>query len=374
MSVALRGNIEDFGIAEIFQLIGQQRKSGALEFTSRGRRIQILFDRGAVVSAAPAHERPAGALADMLVRCGYATRERVDLLRKESESAALGFGNVAVERGVVSESGLEELVALLTRESLFEVLRWSTGSFDFKTQQVDHDHVFESMLGAEQILMDGLRMVDEWNSLESEIPSEKAVVRRVGDFERLWRDAAEASRIRTEDAERVCLLIDGRLSVRRIIDLSRLGTFAAMYVLVELLRGGLIESIERSSNRRSSGASRVSPEQVRGWLAAALPIVLLIAASLAAQEGATRTRAASASWGPGLLIEHAPLAAVRAHFATLRAKHAVEDFRMTSGEWPADWEDLERAQPRVPGALATSVSRPYYYARRDGAVVLTPMR
>ena len=31
MAVALRGNLQDFGIAEVFQLIGQQRKTGTLE-------------------------------------------------------------------------------------------------------------------------------------------------------------------------------------------------------------------------------------------------------------------------------------------------------------------------------------------------------
>ena len=50
MSVALRGNLEDFGIADVFQLVGQQRKTGILEFTGTdGRQVQLRFDRGAVV-------------------------------------------------------------------------------------------------------------------------------------------------------------------------------------------------------------------------------------------------------------------------------------------------------------------------------------
>ena len=58
MSVSLRGNLEDFGIGEIFQLIGQQRKTGILEFSSKRVQIRIRFDRGAVVSAAPVGPRP----------------------------------------------------------------------------------------------------------------------------------------------------------------------------------------------------------------------------------------------------------------------------------------------------------------------------
>ena len=49
MSVALRGNVKDFGIAEVFQLIGQQRKTGILELSGQDQQVQLVFDCGAVV-------------------------------------------------------------------------------------------------------------------------------------------------------------------------------------------------------------------------------------------------------------------------------------------------------------------------------------
>ena len=44
MSTALNGNLKDFGIAEVFQLIGQQRKTGILEISGEEERIRIAFD------------------------------------------------------------------------------------------------------------------------------------------------------------------------------------------------------------------------------------------------------------------------------------------------------------------------------------------
>ncbi len=38
MAVALRGNLQDFGIAEVFQLIGQQRKTGMLKFRTMAQK------------------------------------------------------------------------------------------------------------------------------------------------------------------------------------------------------------------------------------------------------------------------------------------------------------------------------------------------
>ena len=54
MSIALHGNLRDFGIAEVFQLIGQQRKTGTLVVGEGARSILLVFDEGRVVRGGPA--------------------------------------------------------------------------------------------------------------------------------------------------------------------------------------------------------------------------------------------------------------------------------------------------------------------------------
>ena len=53
MSVALRGNLQDFGIAEVFQLIGQQRKTGLLDVSHGDQTVRLAFDAGRVVWGRP---------------------------------------------------------------------------------------------------------------------------------------------------------------------------------------------------------------------------------------------------------------------------------------------------------------------------------
>ena len=55
MSVALHGNLADFGIAEVFQLIGQQRKTGTLVVEGGGGSIFLAFDEGRVVCGSADH-------------------------------------------------------------------------------------------------------------------------------------------------------------------------------------------------------------------------------------------------------------------------------------------------------------------------------
>ena len=56
--MALQGKIDDFGIAEIFQLISQQQRSGALLIKSEGKAAEVIFFNGMVVKTTPFYLSP----------------------------------------------------------------------------------------------------------------------------------------------------------------------------------------------------------------------------------------------------------------------------------------------------------------------------
>ena len=49
--MALKGTLKDFSIADIFQLIGQQQKTGSLYITHEEQISHVMFDQGNVVIA-----------------------------------------------------------------------------------------------------------------------------------------------------------------------------------------------------------------------------------------------------------------------------------------------------------------------------------
>src|SRR5262245_53670861 len=359
-SVALRGNLEDFGIADVFQLIGQQRKTGILELRGEGGHVELRFVGGSVVSAAPMRAEPHAALGEMLARCGLLAAEQVEELRRESEAAAQSVPVLAIERGWVTPEQLQEIEDLLTRETFFAILRWRSGAFDFRAQAVEHARPVDSLHGAEQILMDGLRMLDEWQSFAHAVPSEDLVFEPVGDFA-AWRAAAGASAVPAEAAERVFLLLDGRSNVRQVIDRSRLGTFDAVRALAELRRAGLANLQAPMLASRAPAAAGRSGRAAARTVATAVPLLLLLLAAGAALHARSR-----APEPPGFPIVRSPLAEARTAFATRGARHALEAVRFESGAWP---ESLDARAMAAPGG------RPYYYARRgDGALLLAPER
>lgn len=372
MSVALRGNLQDFGIADVFQLVGQQRKTGILEFKGRQGIVQLRFDQGAVVSAAPAGARAEQALGEMLARCGLLAHEQVVALERECDASAQTVPRLALARGWVCQEDLDKIEDLLTRETFFSVLQWEAGEFDFRAQDVTHQRLFESLLGVEQMLMDGLRMVDEWQGFAEVIPSEDAAFQKVAGFEE-YRSHAQLDATQVESAELVFQLIDGRISARRIIDLSMLGTFDAVRILADLKQAGVIAPLanqEQRSLRPAPQLPRIRREQVRGWIAGLLPLVLLLSAVATALHGASK-----GDPSPGIELRWDPLEALREDYAARGVRHALEAYRLADGRWPGALTELAARGLLDAAALAHPEGRPYYYVEReDGAVLLAPER
>lgn len=375
MSVALRGNLEDFGIADVFQLIGQQRKSGVLEFTGETGHVQLRFDGGLVVSASPVGGRAEEALGNMLVRCGLLTRQKADRLESECDAAAQTVPRLAVSRGWLTQEDLERIEDLLTRETFFDVLRWKRGAFDFRSVPVEHVRRTDSLLGAEQLLMDGLRMIDEWHSFSERVPSEDTVFQRCAGFEE-YRRRSQLDGDQLVAAERVYQLVDGRIPVRRIVDLSLLGTFDAVRLLADLRRAEVIEPMDEEMLKRlKSRGVRVSLDggQAAGAILALLCIGLLGAVSFAALRGLPIADADDPL--PGYALERRAVDSVRAAYGTRRVRHAVETHRFLEGRWPDGVGELETKGLLQRDALARGGGRPYYYRMLDeGVLLLAPER
>jgi hypothetical protein len=367
VSVGLSGNLSDFGIADVFQLIGQQRKTGALELRSGASRAQLTFDRGLVVSAGLVTGRGGelDPLADRLVRCGQLTRERADEAVAAARASAQPLAQILVARGWLDADSVRAAQDLVTRDAIFDLLRWDTGTFDFHAYPIDHDRDPAELLGAEQILMDGLRMVDEWQSFAQLVPSEDTVFTRA-------RGSGSADAI-PGDAERVLALIDGRLSVRRVIDLARLGTFDGMRILSELRAAGAIDAV--AAEDAPIGRRRRARSAAMGWLALRSTAAALVPLAALAAIAWHASPLAAPVVPNDQRIERATLAGLREDYAVRAVRNAIEAYRLERGSWPERLEELSEAGLIEPETLATLGGRAYYSLdREEGPILLAAER
>ena len=92
--MALEGTIKDFGLPDIFQLIGLQRKTGILTLTSDTENITVTFENGMVVMADSSAKRledriDRGDLLDVARQYERGTERLCQRLDAPAESLAL---------------------------------------------------------------------------------------------------------------------------------------------------------------------------------------------------------------------------------------------------------------------------------------------
>ncbi len=368
MAVALRGNLRDFGIAEVFQLIGQQRKTGLLKISHDRRVICLAFDAGSVVWARPSTQPEYEVLGQQLIRGGYLTSDALSSLHAGAKSSGRSLRGLLVSEGVASELDLETLETRVTHDTIFEVLRWADGSFDFLSQAVRHNRPKEKLLGAEQILMDGLRMVDEWQTFCASVPPLESVLEHRGSIEAYREQSRREGNKNVENVEKIYQLVDGRLTLQRIIDLSRLGMFDATRIVADMIGAGLVVGVEKKQTKalgHELHQGRSLGQRLVLSVAAGAPLMVLGAMVFWIHlQGTPRTEHIEA-----FPIERQTFDQARVLFEKRRIRHAVEAHRYLTGDWPASLEELYGSGPSG-NAMAADSSAAYYYSRSENEIVL----
>jgi hypothetical protein len=365
----LRGNLRDFGIGEVFQLIGQQRKTGVLVVDGESDRFEVEFQEGAVACARSAGPHENASLGDMLVRIGLLTADRLVAIEREAESGVQAFRRLLVHLGDLHADQIDEAEDLVARETIFRLLRWRQGSFHFEAVSALEPRPGARLLPAEQILMDGLRMVDEWRTFDAASTRPETVFQRVGRFDAYREASAGRGSAELARSERVFLLIDGRLASRRVIDLSRLGLFEGTRILSEMRRAGVIEplaadAVARFRPRRPHLASAIRGGRAK-WMTWA-PFLALWLVVTGIWLGGAGSPAGSSLEVPAEAI-------ARAAFETRRIRNAADAYRFAKGRWPDDLAALVETGWLSEGSLAAPATAPYHVAHREGAlIVLAP--
>jgi hypothetical protein len=120
---------------------------------------------------------------------------------------------------------------------VYRPFRWTAGRYRFVPEAVDLGEGKIGPLGAENVLMEGIRRVDEWPMILEKIPS-TAMVFKVGSRAgKLNPKKVEPSEVKMLD------LVDGKGTVQDLVDRSGLGEFEAMRGLASLIAAGAIASV-----------------------------------------------------------------------------------------------------------------------------------
>lgn len=233
--MALEGKIVDFGVADILQLISQQQKTGVLIVERDKESIEILFWNGSIFSANPCAQTEKELLGKKLLKSGLVSEQQLQQALEIQEENFKHIGEILVDLDIVSKEVLNQLIHNQIYDTFSDLFQWKEGNYTFYPQSIDFNEKISSPLAIEHILLDVLRMIDEWPDILKRISSMDTVFRKT---ERCSEDEEDAI---SHEQSLAYDLVDGQNSVQDIVDKSIIGKFNTLKSLVELLEAGYIE-------------------------------------------------------------------------------------------------------------------------------------
>ncbi len=274
--MALEGTFSDFGLAEIFQLIGLQKKTGILTVRggSDGQMVTVSFEKGMVTVADEYQRGETERLGSILLRSRLVTREGLEKAIEVQKQTLQRLGHVLTQLGIITQQELRQALQTQVKETVYRLFRWKEGSYHFSSEPVTYDKEMYKPISSEFLLMEGVRMIDEWPIIERKITSFDLVYEKVPGREPAELPRREVPR-REEEGEwddlmdivdeevgageskgtgvhskmspqeqTVYRLIDGERTVQDLIDIGKLGEFETCKVLYSFLSLSLIRPVE----------------------------------------------------------------------------------------------------------------------------------
>ena len=380
--MALEGTIKDFGLPDIFQLIGLQRKTGLLTLQSEKEQVTVTFENGMVVMADSSAKRLEDRLGNVLVKQGKLSKERLDEALSTQKATLQRMGHILTTGNYITVKDLKDALQVQVSQIVFKVFRWRDGEYHFEpADNVDYDRENFNPMSADFILMEGIRMVDEWPIIEKKIPSMDIVLRPVVDPSMIEvsassedgvesvlsglsdgrRSAASSfSKIRlTTEEERIYRKVDGTRTVQSIIDATGLGEFEVCRVLFDLLNRNIISTLGRGEARDAMAGQAESPPS-------SVPIYLVLAATAALSVAAAWMR-----WETPFSVTGQPPFLSGTYHALLdgvsrerlqRLDQAIQAYHMWRGSLPRTLEDVAAAGIVDRSYLKDPWARPFHYA------------
>jgi hypothetical protein len=240
MEQVLQGKIGRFTLPEIFQLIANGRRAGTLGIQRDDDIVMVYFRNGRIIYAYG--PRQTSHLGRLLRDNGKITAEQLDeaVSIQSGREPSKRLGQILIEKNFIDRADLIAVISRQVEELIYSLLSWESGSFKFYENQYPTEEEITVDLSAENVILEGIRRIDEINRLKEALP----------DFDTILRIAPAIAGIRKDIsldmAEwNVLALVDGARSISEIVDVSVLPEMETLEKLAALKLAGLIEKTER---------------------------------------------------------------------------------------------------------------------------------
>jgi hypothetical protein len=325
--MALQGNLRDFSVNEILQLLGTQNKTGCLLLEWNTERAKVYVHDGRMVGTRDQGMSEDDPLLQFLVKVHRISDEQRRGLMSVHKESGRDLEDLLLTGRYMEPEELKNYIERQILNDIMRLVRWESGTyrFDPKARWQGSPLVKLSMDGA---LIEAARRGDE----------QKGFVTKFKDPYQLlgMHDLPDPDEPLSEEEKELFGLIDGNHTVAEVVDAAPLMEYEAYESLSRMLDAGWIVVV----GRRDPGvtltpspvrASRPAPRRI-SWGHEALVGALVVGSLLVLPIVGRALRGGQAA----VAVESDPFAAA----AVRDARIAIELYRREHGQLPGRLDDL----------------------------------
>jgi hypothetical protein len=230
--VLMAGQIGEVGIIDLLSFFNMFRKSGQLRFNLAGGNKSLYFQNGEIVYATSTF--PEEEIGEILYGLGKFDREILHGARQFANNE-IPLGKILVDQGIITSQDLWAANKNQVETIAYNLFAFHEGSYVYIDVEPEQDKIISLSMTTQNLIMEGLRRVDERAVYMQKVKSLDAVPVVTGDIP---NDLDSVS-------QRMVALIQSEVgNVNELLRRSGSGEFDALRLLSQLIERGVVNMEE----------------------------------------------------------------------------------------------------------------------------------
>ena len=164
----LQGNLKEFNLLEIFQLLSLGTKSGTLAIERDSQQLKFTFQRGEITF----HSNPKRPIPyQTLVNMGVLTEEEYQRIKPLGDNDLVSLGKLISGKEGPELKKIEQFYHKELLDNLLEISPWDEGTFSFEAKQIPDENI-EMSFSVSAIENEVKKCLKEWAEIRQQLPPE----------------------------------------------------------------------------------------------------------------------------------------------------------------------------------------------------------
>ncbi len=230
--VLMTGLVGEIGIVDLLSFFNMFRKSGLLQFNLSGGSKGLYFQNGEIVYATSTF--PEEEIGEILYSLGKFDREILQGARQFA-NGEIPLGKILADQGIITSQDLWAATKNQVETITYNLFAFHDGSYLYSNVKPDEDKVVSLSMTTQNLIMEGLRRVDERAVYIQKVKSLDAMPVATG---KVPNDLDSISQ------RMVALVQSGVSDVSELLRRSGSGEFDALRLLSQLVERGVVKMEE----------------------------------------------------------------------------------------------------------------------------------